>query len=47
MNDVSMFEKSDLSIAYGGVHSPVETLIKLSNYVVYNEVSLCNLLKML
>jgi phosphoserine phosphatase len=44
MNDCSMFEASDLSIAYGGVHPPVPTLIKLSDYVCYDAKSLVNLL---
>jgi HAD superfamily phosphoserine phosphatase-like hydrolase len=47
MGDVLMFEESDLSIAFGGVHEPIETLLKVSNYLVYNEVSLCRLLKTL
>ncbi len=44
MGDVRMFESADISIAFGGVHKPIETLLKLSNYVVYNETSLCRLL---
>ena len=47
MGDVLMFEESDLSIAFGGVHEPIETLLKVSNYLVYDEVSLCRLLKTL
>jgi phosphoserine phosphatase len=47
MNDVQMFEIADIKIAFGGVHQPVLSLIKLSDYVIYNEKSLCNLLKML
>ncbi len=47
MNDVQMFEVADIKIAFGGVHQPVLSLIKLSDYVIYNEKSLCNLLKML
>ncbi len=45
MNDCSMFEKSDIGIAYGGIHNPVNTLIKLSDYVVYNSNSLVKLLQ--
>jgi HAD superfamily phosphoserine phosphatase-like hydrolase len=47
MGDVSMFQESDLSIAFGGVHEPIETLLKVSNYLVYDEVSLCRLLNTL
>lgn len=47
MNDVSMFEKSDISVAYGGVHEPVGSLIKSANYVVYNDATLVSLLKSL
>ena len=47
MGDVLMFQESDLSIAYGGVHEPIETLMKVSNYLVYDEDSLCRLLNTL
>lgn len=47
MNDVSMFQKSDVSIAYGGVHEPVDSLIKSANYVVYSDTTLATLLKSL
>lgn len=47
MNDCSMFESADLSIAFGGVHPPVPTLIKLSDYVCYDAKSLVNLLNSL
>lgn len=45
MNDCSMFEKANVKIAYGGIHNPVNTLIKLSDYVVYNSKSLVELLE--
>lgn len=45
MNDCSMFEKSDKSIAYGGVHQPVLSLIKSSDYVCYDSTTLINLLE--
>lgn len=47
MNDVPMFELADVGIAYGGVHPPNSTVIQLSNYVVFDGVSLCKLLKTL
>ena len=40
-----MFEKANIKIAYGGIHNPVNTLIKLSDYVVYNSKSLVELLE--
>jgi HAD superfamily phosphoserine phosphatase-like hydrolase len=45
MNDCSMFEKADLGIAYGGVHNPVNTLVKMSDYVVYDSLALVRLLE--
>lgn len=45
MNDCSMFEFADYGIAYGGVHPPVPTLIKLSDYVCFDGATLSNLLK--
>ncbi|OIQ33056.1 MAG: hypothetical protein BM555_04680 [Crocinitomix sp. MedPE-SWsnd] len=44
MNDCSMFELGDIGIAYGGVHEPVESLKKMSDYVVYDEQALSVLL---
>lgn len=47
MGDVPMFEKADYTIAYGGVHTPIKTLIELSNVVVFTEKSLCRMLNTL
>jgi len=47
MNDAPMFEKADIKIAYGGVHTPVETLIDLATFVTYDERGLCNILSTL
>ena len=46
-NDVPMFNKSEVAIAYGGVHSPTTAAIGAANYVIHDGVSLCNLLSML
>ena len=46
-NDVPMFEEADISVAYGGVHKPVNALISISDYVVSDSGTLCRLLKML
>lgn len=45
MNDCSMFEKANIGIAFGGVHNPVDSLVKLSDYVVYDSKSLVHLLE--
>jgi phosphoserine phosphatase len=47
MGDVSMFGESNIRIAFGGVHEPIETLIKNSDYLVYEGLSLCRLLNTL
>lgn len=44
MNDCPMFEQSDISVAYGGVHEPVQSLIKMSDYVCYDSGTLSGLL---
>lgn len=44
MGDVGMFEKADVRIAYGGVHNPIQTLVELSDYVIFNETALCRTL---
>lgn len=45
MNDCSMFKKANIGIAFGGVHNPVDSLIKLSDYIVYDSKSLIHLLE--
>lgn len=47
MGDVPMFEESDINIAFGGVHMPVDTVIEMSNYITFNEDGLCNILNTL
>ena len=44
-NDVPMFEAADVSIAFGGVHKPVDAAISVANYVVFDSGALCRLLK--
>ncbi len=46
-NDVSMFEAADVSIAFGGVHKPVDAAISVANHVVFDSGALCRLLKIL
>ncbi|MDR1475473.1 MAG: HAD-IB family phosphatase [Holosporales bacterium] len=47
MGDVNLFEQADYSIAFGAVHFPVQSLIELANYVVFDESALCRLLNTL
>ena len=44
-NDVPMFEAADVSIAYGGVHKPVDAAVFVADYFVDDSVTLCRLLK--
>jgi phosphoserine phosphatase len=44
MNDSPLFEAADIRIAYGGVHDPVETLIKMADFVTYHANGLLNTL---
>ena len=44
-NDIPMFESADVSIAYGGVHKPVDAAISVANYVIFDSGALCRLLK--
>ncbi|PKR81711.1 HAD family hydrolase [Brumimicrobium salinarum] len=45
MNDCSMFQKADIGIAYGGTHNPVNSLVKLSNFVTFDAQSLTRTLQ--
>ncbi|MBQ7630499.1 MAG: HAD family phosphatase [Selenomonadaceae bacterium] len=44
-NDVPMFEAADISIAYGGVHKPVDAAVFVADFVVNDSQTLCRLLK--
>ena len=44
-NDLSMLRAADVSIAYGGVHRPIDAVISSADFVVFDGVSLCRLLK--
>lgn len=46
-NDVPMFEAADISIAYGGVHSPYKGLLDIADYAVFDSRALCRLLNTL
>ena len=45
--DCAMFEFSDFGIAFGATHPPSASLIKSADFVVFEEESLCLLLKTL
>lgn len=47
VNDIEMFKEADISIAYGGVNELSESLINVSDYVVYSEDGLCKILNTL
>jgi phosphoserine phosphatase len=47
MGDVSMFEQSDIGIAFGATHPPIQSLVEHSRYITFDEKSLCNLLNTL
>jgi phosphoserine phosphatase len=47
MNDVPMFEKSDIRIANASTHLPAESVMALADYVVFSEEGLCHLLNTL
>lgn len=46
-NDLPMFQEADIRIAYGGVHTPAQELVEMSDYITYNGSALCRLLKTL
>lgn len=47
MGDAAMFEAANYSIAFGGVHPPIQTLIELSDIIVFDESALCRTLNTL
>ncbi len=47
MNDMPMFDASDICIAYGGVHDPARPLVEMADYVVFEGGTLCRLLNTL
>lgn len=46
-NDVPMLNNADISIAYGGVHSPVAGVISSADYVIHEGKTLCKMLEAL
>ncbi len=46
-NDIPMLSAADVSIAYGGVHSPIPSVIASSDYLVHEGATLCRMLEAL
>tara|TARA_B100000963_G_C22559688_1_gene640740 strand:- start:424 stop:1023 length:600 start_codon:yes stop_codon:yes gene_type:complete len=46
-NDKMMFQEANISICYGGVHSPHKDLLEHANYLVNDGETLCRLLNTL
>jgi phosphoserine phosphatase len=46
-NDLGMFERADVSVAYGGVHQPASSLFDVATHVAYDPVTLCQFLSQL
>ncbi len=44
MGDVPMFEEADVRIAFGGTHTPIQSLIEYTDYVTFDDKALCTLL---
>ena len=46
-NDVPMLNEADISIAFGGVHSPAPSAVSAANYIVHEGAALCRMLRVL
>lgn len=46
-NDAGMMEMADISIAYGAVHTPANSVMENASHVIFDERILCNFLKQL
>lgn len=46
-NDVPMFEAANISVAYGGVHTPYKGLWDVADFAVFDSRALCRLLNTL
>lgn len=47
VNDMPMFDASDVRIAFGGVHRPARQLMEMSDFVAFSGRSLCRMLNTL
>jgi phosphoserine phosphatase len=46
-NDAEMMEISDVSIAYGAVHWPANSVMTIASHIIFDEKRLCDFLKQL
>jgi phosphoserine phosphatase len=46
-NDLEAMRIADVSIACGIIHSPAQSILPFSNYLVYSQTTLCNLIQRL
>lgn len=46
-NDAELMRRSDLAIAYGGVHLPANSVLAVCTHLVFNGETLCRLLRRL
>ncbi|MEK3725843.1 HAD-IB family phosphatase [Paenibacillus sp. FSL H8-0034] len=46
-NDAGMVKNAAIGIAYGGVHSPADSVLACATHAIYDEVRLCQFLKQL
>ncbi|MEY3122008.1 MAG: hypothetical protein RI993_833 [Pseudomonadota bacterium] len=47
INDMPMFDASDIRIAFGGVHQPAKQLVEMADFVSFSGRSLCRMLNTL
>lgn len=47
MGDVPMFEASDIRVAFGATHDPIDSLLEHTDYICFRQESLCRLLTQL
>lgn len=47
VNDMPMFEASDIGVAFGGVHDPVPAICSIADYITFDGGTLCRLLSTL
>jgi phosphoserine phosphatase len=46
-NDVDMIKKATIGLAYGGVHSPANSVLACASHAIYEEEQLCRFLRQL
>ncbi len=46
-NDAELIERAHVGIAYGGVHSPAQSVLEVCTHAIYDEATLCRFLRRL